>query len=86
MQGLSVNGVEDLGVRLYPNPFINRITIEAPRNITWVKLIDVQGKVVHDAVVSDRFIELDINVAAGQYTLEIELGGSVVRYPILKTE
>ncbi|HAY88464.1 MAG TPA: hypothetical protein DCY51_03410, partial [Bacteroidetes bacterium] len=79
-------GVEDLGVRLYPNPFINRITIEAPRNITRVKLIDVQGKVVHDAVVSDRFIELDINVAAGQYTLEIELGGSVVRYPILKTE
>ena len=86
VQGLSVNGVEDLGVRLYPNPFINRITIEAPRNITRVKLIDVQGKVVHDAVVSDRFIELDINVAAGQYTLEIELGGSVVRYPILKTE
>jgi len=86
VQGLAVNGVEDLGVRFYPNPFAEMITIEAPQNIISVRLIDIQGQVLYNLVGSDSVMDIYLDVTAGNYILEVALAEGIVRYPIIKKE
>jgi hypothetical protein len=86
VQGLSVADIDDLGVTVYPNPFSDKIKVDAPGIISRVKLIDVQGKVIYDATVGERELELDLDIVSGHYILEVEVGDKVARYPILKKQ
>jgi hypothetical protein len=57
---VSVDELDNINFKIYPNPVKNMLTIEA-NNLNRVVIIDIYGKVLHNKDVSSNSITIDMN-------------------------
>jgi len=66
--------MEQLGVKIYPNPSNGRFTIEFKNNneVNGIKIFDLTGKMVYNELFDDNYKEIDLsNLAKGVYILQM---------------
>ncbi len=73
--GLAAQGAIGASMRLYPNPAQGRVTLEAAPGAT-ATLLDVTGRVVRRAVLTDAPLTLD-GLAPGLYVVRVAAPGGV---------
>jgi hypothetical protein len=78
-------GVNSL-FKVYPNPSSGRLQIELsdqPSNGFCIKLMDMNGKLVHESECPDNPCELNLELPAGMYLLNIESSGRSISQKIM---
>lgn len=74
------------GMKVYPNPAIDKLHIEAPKGGT-VKLISVTGQVVLEKAINAGTNEINIGtVAPGAYEVSVNAGGQVSNSKLVITK
>ena len=73
---------EDHVIRIYPNPFINEITINSTLNGT-VTILDLSGKVVYQSATANQTIQLD-HLDSGIYILVLASNSKLYTQKIIK--
>ncbi|HMW39545.1 MAG: T9SS type A sorting domain-containing protein [Saprospiraceae bacterium] len=69
---VAVNNVQKSGLRIFPNPTSERITIVAEDEILQVRITDLEGKLVfHRSNISVDQIELSLALPAGQFIVTV---------------
>ena len=77
---LSIPEKSEYGLRIYPNPGSDHIWLSADQTIERVSLYDALGKIIHSAEPRSSSSRIDLDLAAGTYTLIIQIGDrSVIR-------
>ena len=73
------------GLKIFPNPVENLLTITATDSITAISIINILGqKVLHDTPTTNR-VQLNISdLLTGAYVVKIEVGDVVASYPLIK--
>ncbi|OJV52510.1 MAG: hypothetical protein BGO31_07620 [Bacteroidetes bacterium 43-16] len=67
---VSINELDNIGIRIYPNPFREKLTITVPFEITLV-IYDLTGKVICHVYVSKGENEIDMSqLKTGNYLLQ----------------
>ena len=70
----AVNNVTDIKLKVFPNPFSNKLTIEnMPKGSRWVKIYDTTGKLISSQNITEpNFIELNTALLpAGVYFVTV---------------
>lgn len=82
----SIDGIAVPGFNLYPNPNSNYFTIEADEIMTGsVELYSIDGKKMMSQILADRKIEINHELKAGVYILQLVLeNGSLQRRVIVQ--
>ena len=74
---LSVSENEILGLKLYPNPTLNLVTITSKTNIDKVIMYDVTGKLLKEQKNNKNTIEIDVSsFSSGLYVFSINTSES----------
>lgn len=69
-QLLSVDQLDEMQVRVYPNPSHGRLVIESPVQLTEIRIHDAAGRVVEQRLLENELsIELQLNIQPGIYFL-----------------
>ena len=80
---LSVIGVADHSILLYPNPAHSVLNIRADTEITGVRLIDMLGQVVLDQVLNSRTHQLNVSeYRHGMYFIQLSTREGVATYRV----
>jgi M6 family metalloprotease-like protein len=75
---VDVSDTDMRGVKVYPNPASDRITIESPVMITLVRLLDINGQILQNIDKEASTIDLNLNqLPAGLYVLQIYTGKKI---------
>lgn len=83
-----IDGLQDKEIRVFPNPFIDKINIANTGNLSFdaVIITDVLGKIVystHELVESENHFHLPV-LPSGLYFFRIEGGGRQLIYKIIR--
>lgn len=71
-------------IKLYPNPANDVLNIELDGEATYVRIMDMAGRVIHQERGLGNMLRLDIsNLAEGMYSLELGVNGSVSHTPFI---
>jgi hypothetical protein len=74
-------------IQVYPNPFVDGLTLNSSLPIAEISILDLSGKIVHNQVVNDqKLFHLYVPIAAGMYTLEAKTSGGIYRTSIVKID
>ena len=66
---------EAIEVNVYPNPFVQQLTITSQKELSSLQVFDISGAVVHNAIVysGQTIFELDLSrLSTGQYLLRVQ--------------
>ncbi|HEX8561729.1 MAG TPA: choice-of-anchor J domain-containing protein [Flavobacterium sp.] len=73
------------GLKVYPNPVINRVTIENPLPVTSIRITSITGQVLFTNTYSDTHVELDLSTyGSGVYFIRVECDGTSKTSKIIK--
>jgi len=76
---------QDEELLLYPNPFIDKITIEAQSDIKQVFVFDIQGRVLCELSSDQKNVELDMHTfPGGMYIIKVTTTEKVYSKKIIK--
>ncbi len=80
----SVNNLETGNVKVYPNPFISNITIDAEPG-SQIVFTDIQGKIVHQVILESNTEQFTLDfLPAAFYIVTIKKGDTISRFKLLK--
>lgn len=81
---LSVEELENVDLTIYPNPFTDEINFDSSNEITEVRLLDINGKLILSE--SDHTIHSisTINLSPGVYLLETNVNGRWITNRVIK--
>lgn len=80
---------ENLSVRVYPNPFVDRISFVLPQTsqVVIARLVDVTGRIALEKQLAANATSLDVSgLVAGSYILELEQAGKFYRSQLVKSK
>lgn len=81
---LSNNELNKINCKVYPNPFVNNITIDAGQSNTEIRVINIEGVVIHNSI-GNQIINLNTESwKKGVYIIEIRSNSSVTFSKIIK--
>ncbi len=88
--GTSIQESNDLGgLKSWPNPFTNKLSIELPNDATSVKIYDSQGKLVYSQDLTSVHDEIQIHTGkwkSGEYFVELRMkSGACVKSAVVKS-
>jgi hypothetical protein len=67
-----INNISSIHARLYPDPAINTVLIEADKNISTLRLLDYTGKIVMQKTINSTSAKMNISgLVAGIYMIEL---------------
>lgn len=77
----------EVGLEIYPVPFLSVLNINASRTIKHIRLFDANGRIVHESSPNNQTIALSaVEWANGMYLVELEFTNSIVRSRIVKCQ
>jgi hypothetical protein len=80
-----IENLDPNGSKVYPNPFTDLLTVEAVTEIDYLKLTDLQGKVILDFTPRQNQLQLDLNTLPnGIYMLEIQTANGIELMKVVK--
>jgi hypothetical protein len=85
-----VSGIDDLTgysdeFQVYPNPFSNRITIEASEQINFIEIINLQGKVIENISINNNKAEIDLSeLNKGLYIIRAQTANNTYTNQVIK--
>jgi hypothetical protein len=82
-QTISVDEVNKAQVKLYPNPSVNQITIEANASIDLVNIYNVSGHLMESATYSGGAKDIT-RLESGIYFIEVHTGDDISRLRFIK--
>ena len=68
---LSVSDVEFVNIKVYPNPFVDKIQIESEVKLESIQLVDILGNTIPVALQSDKSINMS-SLSSGIYFLRLK--------------
>jgi hypothetical protein len=72
-------------VKVYPNPFNDRIKISTTQNIDIILITDLQGKIVYNETVNKNSTELNLDeLGRGMFLMKIQTGNKNYIHKIIK--
>lgn len=79
---------EAQNAKVFPNPFLDRISFELPANTAAsVRLIDAMGRVMVDQSLDAHIRSIDArDIPGGSYLLELTQGGKIYRSQVVKVK
>lgn len=82
---LSVVDVKELGVKYYPNPVMDVMTISAQDDIETVRIFNLNGQQVFAQKLNTKQSEINLsNLATGTYFMQVSIGGKEGAATIIK--
>jgi photosystem II stability/assembly factor-like uncharacterized protein len=73
--GVGINDITSVSLRIYPNPVVNRLTVEASAQIQEMQLINLVGQVVKTQEFGAKTVTMDVSgLPSGVYNLKIRTG------------
>ena len=75
--GIKIYGQDD-GIKIYPNPNDGKFVIESSETVSFVQIINPQGKVVYKKVVDSRVVSVDVVLPKGVYHIRLGLKTGLV--------
>lgn len=79
---LSINGVQNPAINIYPNPFKNSIRIQNLTQTAQVKVYDLTGKLVYQNSTAE-YVDLS-NLVSGIYMIKIATDNATKTFKIIK--
>ncbi|MCV9385025.1 T9SS type A sorting domain-containing protein [Reichenbachiella ulvae] len=86
-QSQITNLIDESDIQIYPVPFAEYLKIDMKQNVDWakIKLYDLAGKTIYEAIKSGKDIDLDMSdVGSGTYILHINSISEVYVRQIIK--
>ena len=73
-------------LRIYPNPFQEKLFVEPPKDNGVLQLMDVSGRILHNEKFENQeFFNLETtNIPSGIYILSVFQGGKILRAKVIK--
>ncbi len=82
---LNVRDIEQLGIKVYPNPVAEQLTVEWDEQLPVLRIMDLNGRLVKMIRPLNTTINIDMNgVAKGLYVLEFDFEKGAKSMKILK--
>lgn len=73
------------GIAVYPNPFLNEITIDSPSRIKKVEVLSIEGRALSTKAPFSSTVKMDLSpLAKGTYILRVQNGEGVIIQKIIK--
>ena len=79
--------ISKIGLKVYPNPFTNRLIIESGKDIPngLYRIIDINGKTIWESnTIANQVVTPDLRVAPGIYFLILESGNERIKVKLMK--
>jgi hypothetical protein len=79
------NNAQTLEVNVYPNPFLNQLSIETPTKNTFVKITNCLGELIYKSLLENTSTTIDLSAFVnGIYFLEMSSENKIVTKKIIK--
>lgn len=85
-QGMDLGvGEQTLNWNIYPNPLVDFVTIQSESEMSTIRILDMQGRVIQEENVHTFFIQLNTSeLLTGNYLIEVHTNTGISRKTITK--
>jgi hypothetical protein len=81
----SITNLEEIGIKIYPNPVSETLILEGLKNQSKISICDIHGKLINVLEVQDNTERIDVsNLPRGMYFLKVETSGKLAESKFIK--
>jgi len=77
--------IENLSIKIYPNPVTDYLSIETQEKISEITIFEIQGKIVYSNTKPDNKIRVSVsNFQLGLYLIKLSMNNTTINYRFVK--